>query len=287
MIGFFYRIYYIANIKIQVLINTGGFILSLEAEERKKKIIELLNSQGKVKSAELEKKLDVSGETVRRYLTQLEEEGQLKRVYGGAIKISFNKVEPNHLQREVMNLEEKQKIGKAAAELVEDNDIIALDEGTTVFQMLEFIVEKDNLKILTGDFPIASALMDYKSKGVFNGEIIFIGGEISAKHKRTGGSIAEKMMDFFHVEKAFIATTGVLADYGLSVFDCDQGILSRKYIEKAKESIVLADHSKVGVKNYFKFSNIEDVDIIVCDQEMPEDWKSEFESKNTNWITAE
>ncbi|MFW6022600.1 MAG: DeoR/GlpR family DNA-binding transcription regulator [Bacillota bacterium] len=261
--------------------------MSLKGEERKKYIMERLNSKGQIKTKELSRKFNVSGETVRRYLQQLEDEKKLKRVYGGAVKITYDKVEEEYLKRTVVHLKEKKVIGKIAAELVEDDEHIIIDEGTTTYQMVEYLVNKKNLVIFTSSFPIASSLMDFKNKNIFDGEIIFIGGKINTKQRRTSGDIAVNMMKNFHVDKAFIASAGVLLDYGLSGFYYEKGVLSKKFLEIAKENVLMIDHSKIGVKNYYKFAELEDIDIVICDENAPEEWQEQLSARDIKWIVAE
>jgi DeoR/GlpR family transcriptional regulator of sugar metabolism len=169
---------------------------------------------------------------------------------------------------------------------VENNDFIIIDEGTTTYQMLEYILEAKNLKIFTPSFPLVSSLMDYKSKKIFDGDIIFIGGRVNAAHRRVSGHMGVEMMDNIHVDKAFIGTTGVLLNYGLSDYSYDKGILSQKFIEKANEVIVMIDNTKIGVKNHYKFAELEDVDIIISDKNPPDDWEKEIDKLNLKWIEA-
>jgi len=95
-----------------------------------------------------------------------------------------------------------------------------------------------------------------------------------------------EMMDNIHVDKAFIGTTGVLLNYGLSDYSYDKGILSQKFIEKANEVIVMIDNTKIGVKNHYKFAELEDVDIIISDKNPPDDWEKEIDKLNLKWIEA-
>jgi DeoR/GlpR family transcriptional regulator of sugar metabolism len=246
----------------------------------------MLNSKGKIKSKNLAEEFNVSRETIRRNLQELENNQKLKRVYGGAVKLTYDKVEEEYFNREILNLEEKNLIGRKAAKFVENNDFIIIDEGTTTYQMLEYILETKNLTIFTPSFPLVSSLMDYKAKKIFDGDIIFIGGRVNAAHRRTSGSMAVEMMNNIHVDKAFIGTTGVLFNYGLSDYSYNKGILSKKFIEKANESIVMIDNSKIGVKNHYKFADLKDVDIIISDKNPPDDWIEEIEQLDLKWIKA-
>ncbi|MFN2340792.1 MAG: DeoR/GlpR family DNA-binding transcription regulator, partial [Halanaerobium sp.] len=203
--------------------------MSLEAERRKKEILRIINSKGQVETAELAEQMEVSTETIRRYFKQLEKDNNLKMVYGGAVKVSFDKKEPEHLKREVLHRHEKDIIARRAADLIEDDDVIAVDEGTTTFQLINYIMYKENLTVISSSLPFISELINYKNKNLFSGEIILIGGRVNARHKRSSGTIAVKMMDYFHIDKAFISASGIVNDYGFTDFETEKGMLSQKY----------------------------------------------------------
>lgn len=261
--------------------------MSIEAEKRKREILQMINSKGQVKTAELAAQMGVSTETIRRYFKQLEQDNNLKMVYGGAVKLSFDKKEPDHLKREVLHQQEKNVIARQASNLIEDDDVIAVDEGTTTFQLINYMMYKDNLTVISSSLPLVSELINYKNEELFSGDIILIGGKIDSKHKRSSGSIAVKMMDYFHIDKAFISTSGILNNHGLTAFEIEKGMLSQKYIEQAAESIVMADYSKVGKKKHFKFSSLKAIDKIICEKIYPADWEQSLKRENVEWITAE
>jgi len=261
--------------------------MSLVGEERKEYILNLLNYAGKVRTNELVDKLQVSSETIRRYLEELEYEKKLKRVYGGAVKINIDREEPSHFNREVLYAEEKKRIGRTAASLVQDNDVIVIDDGTTTQQIIGYLGNRKNLVVLTNSIPALSLLIEYQNKEHFSGDIYFIGGKVQTKHFRIAGSLAEKMMDNFNVDKAFISIDGILANKGITSYDPDRALLAKKFIENANESIVLSDHSKIGISTFYKIADLKEVDIVVSDVAPPKDWKSELDAINTNWIIAD
>lgn len=94
--------------------------MSLLAEERKKRIVDLIEDHGQVKVNDLAKEFNVSMETVRRYLEELEYEKKLKKVYGGAVKVESSIIEPSMFEREIVRIEEKKRIGMKAASLIKE-----------------------------------------------------------------------------------------------------------------------------------------------------------------------
>ncbi|NQX67161.1 DeoR/GlpR transcriptional regulator [Paenibacillus alba] len=261
--------------------------MSLIGEERKEYILNQINSEGKVTTNELVEVLRVSAETIRRYLEDLEEDNKLKRVYGGAVKINRSREEPSHMNREVLNADEKRKIGKAAAALVEDNEVIFIDDGSTTLQMVEHLLDKEYLTILTNSIPALFALIDYKNRDLYSGEIIFIGGKVSSLQSRVVGSLAESMVEHFYADKAFISIDGMMIDKGVTSFDEERGQLARKMMEHARMNIVVADHSKIGLVQFYKMSDLQGIDIIVSGVPAPDDWKAELERVCAQWIVSE
>lgn len=260
--------------------------MSLIGEERKRKIIGILDIQEKVTVRYLSEQLQVTTETVRKYLEELEAEKKLKKVYGGAIRTPEEFEEPSYLKREILHYEEKQRIGKAAAEFVQDNDVIALDEGSTVLQMIRHLVHKRNLTVCTNSFPVAALISEYANRQPFFGKVIFLGGTVSLKHMRVTGPLSEQMMSSFYVDKAFISVDGISLMHGLTSLDADRGTLSIRMKEQAKQAYVLADHSKFEARGMYRMAELDASLAIVSDREAPEDWRAALSARGVEWVAA-
>ncbi len=260
--------------------------MSLIGEERKEFIMNLLYAQGKVHTLDLAEKLEVSSETVRRYLETLEAENKLKRVYGGAVQLEFGREEPSYGSRAVIRLEEKKRIGRAAASLVQDKEVIILDDGTTALQMVEFLTLKRGLTVLTGSIPIMTRLLDYKSKNQFDGEIIFIGGRVNAMHSRASGALSQRFMESMQADKAFIVADGIHPDKGVTSYDDERGLLARTFMKQSNQSVILCDHSKLGAGHFFKIGGFEEFDVVVSDAPYPDAWGEAVERSGAQWHVA-
>jgi len=261
--------------------------VSLVGEERKAYILQQLNLEGKVRTFDLVNELKVSSETIRKYLEELEADNKLKRVYGGALKLDESREEPAYQKREAINSEEKRRIGLAAATLVEDGDVIFIDDGTTTLPMIDGILGKKNITVLTICVAGMCKLIDYANRGLFSGKIYFIGGEIDASQSRSTGTVAVRMAELFYSDKAFISVDGLTVERGLTGFDTPRGVLARKIIEHAKQTIVVADKTKFGQAQLFKISDLQDIDLVVSDVSAPPEWKSALKAKQVTWIKAE
>lgn len=261
-------------------------VMSLVGEERKSTILDLINTEGQVRTVDLVKRFNVSSETIRRYMEELEADNRLKRVYGGAVKINAAAEEPSYLKREVLHLVEKRRIGQASAQLVEHNDVIFLDDGTTPMQMIHYLQNKRNVTVLTVSFPALHLLMEYKNRGMFDGDVYFIGGKVNATHARVSGSIAEKMATLFHADKAFISIDGMVLGKGITSFDAERGQLAHLMMQNAKHAIIVTDGSKIGSTQLYKIADWREIDIVVCDRDMPADWRETLDENDVSWIKA-
>ncbi|MBS7526936.1 DeoR/GlpR transcriptional regulator [Fusibacter paucivorans] len=259
--------------------------MSIVGEERKNIILEQINTKGKIKVEEIAMQLKVSTETTRKYLSELEQQGKLKRVHGGAVKSFLEKQELPFSLREIENISEKQGIALEASKLIEDNDIIALDEGSTTYKVIEYITGKKNLTILTCSLPILSVLCDLAVKGIFDGKIIFIGGVVNAKHLRVSGGISEEMLDLIYVNKAFISTEGVSLEGGVTSYDCDKAMLSRKLVNNAKYKYVLCDHTKLDVRTSYKICDLKALTGIICDSAPEKKWIDTLKQNDILWLS--
>jgi DeoR/GlpR family transcriptional regulator of sugar metabolism len=255
-------------------------------EERKNEILHELNRIGKVKVIDLAKQFNVSEETIRRDLTIMEESGLLKKVYGGAIKTTFQSGEPPFTQRTIVHRDEKAKIGKKAAELVSDGDVIIIDVGTTTVEFAHFIENRKNITILTNSIPVSAVLAESLNQQKFTGEILLLGGHIDPKQQSISGSLTEKMLNQFNIDKAFISAGGVSTKNGVSNYHLHESLVSRTMVDVSKQIILLADYSKFGVDTFCKVCSLEKVDILVCDHPHPNEWKNDLKLNKIDWIEA-
>ncbi|WP_172199698.1 DeoR/GlpR family DNA-binding transcription regulator [Saccharibacillus qingshengii] len=260
--------------------------MSLASEARKETIMTLLNERGKVIAGELSTLFEVSTETIRRDLEELERESKLKKVYGGAVKFK-PEAEPPLLEREAVHVEAKRTIGQLAAGLVEDNDVIIVDEGSTALQIVHCLEGKQNLTILTNSVPVLMLIIEFQKRGTFDGKLVFIGGEVSAKHLRVSGPIAEKVLEDFYVNKSFVSVDGVSLKYGITSYDYEKAVFTRQMVRNSETAIVVADFSKIDKRTVAKITDLPEIQQIVSDREPPPEWKAALKKMAVTWIYPE
>lgn len=255
-------------------------------EERIQKILAKLDTEEKVYVNELSNSFQVSMETIRKDLDTLEKEEKLKKVHGGAIKIPYKGYEPIFADRVTTNYDAKAAIGKRAADLIEDNEIIGIDAGTTTLQIIPFLTGKKNLTIVTHCIPVLNQLILAKQNNSFHGKIIFLGGEIDTNLMFAWGSLFKKMIEKFTLDKSFISCGGLSIEKGISDNSIEVSEISNSYIMNSRDSYIVADFSKVGVKNFYKTSDLKDVTGIISNKPCPEQWQKTLDSHSVIWFTS-
>ncbi|PDY48366.1 DeoR/GlpR family DNA-binding transcription regulator [Bacillus pseudomycoides] len=260
--------------------------MSIVGEERKRSILEKVEFKGKVKVSELASEFSVSTETIRRYLEELDREKKLKKVYGGAVQLPGAGIEPPMLEREMLYIEEKKRIGYKAATFVEDGDVIVIDDGSTPLQMVPYLVHRKNLTVVTSSFPVAAQLISSINKKMFDGEVLFIGGKVSPKHCRVSGSISQQVIRQFHFHKAFISIDGLLPSFGISSFELEKAKLSEAMIQLAEKTFILCDHTKLGVKGNYRIAGFSDIGHVICDKKMPHSFEEFITKNNIRWTIS-
>ncbi|WP_156291960.1 DeoR/GlpR family DNA-binding transcription regulator [Oceanobacillus salinisoli] len=256
-------------------------------EERKRYIIDRLKYTQKITVSEVSEQFNVSMETVRRDLDVLEAEGLVKRVYGGAVSGTYHHGEPPLLKRKKIMEDQKKRIGEKAATLIQDGSTIVIDVGTTVLGLAKEIKYKKDITIFTNSLPVADLLLTSMDQGYFSGDVILLGGQLNPKQHSISGKLSEMVLEQFNIDQAFISVGGISLQNGLSDYDFNESMISKKMISVSKEIIVLADSSKLGVDAFCKFGSLEDMNAIVCDSPQPDSWQGNHLVKNIDWILAE
>jgi ribose transport system substrate-binding protein len=232
--------------------------------ERRQRILALLREQSGVKVTELAPLLNVSEGTIRNDLTALEEAGQLKRVRGGAVpKDNHDTLSPTLPDRARINAPAKQRIARWAADMVQDGDSILLDASTTVFHMVPFLQDHQNLTIFTNGLETARAL----AKNPANTTIL-LGGVVRQDGTSVTGHLGEKILKDLHINTAFVSCSGFSVEAGLTQFDLQEAQLKSHMIECAKQVVALIDSSKFGQASLTPFAAVEQLSHIVTDSQI-------------------
>ncbi|WP_445593994.1 DeoR/GlpR family DNA-binding transcription regulator [Bacillus velezensis] len=229
--------------------------------ERYQLIMDQIEKRDVVKIQELISMTNASESTIRRDLSTLEERGFLKRVHGGASKLSNSRQEPDMLEKSSKNLQDKLKIAEEAASLLEEGDCIYLDAGTTTLHMIDFMDKTKDIVVVTNGVMHIDALI---RKGI---PFYLLGGYV--KH-RTGamiGGASLTAVSQYRFDKSFLGVNGVHIEAGFTTPDPDEALLKTKAVRQAKNAYVLADPSKFGEISFAAFAALGDAAIITTDAE--------------------
>lgn len=242
--------------------------------------------KGSISIPEVCERFDVSEMTARRDLNQLDRQGLLRRVHGGAIASLARSYEPPFSTRAIKNIPAKIVIGLKAAELVYDGDSIALDVGTTTLEVVGGINRKRNLTIVTSCLQIANRVVSELSLSS-DVRLILTGGIVRPRELSLIGSIPERVYRDLHVDKAFIGIGGINPTDGLTEYNLEDAQTKQILIQSAREKIVVADGSKFGRTTFASVAPITAINTIVTDRSAPEEMISKVRQSGVNVIIAD
>lgn len=238
--------------------------------ERRRKIIEIVQETGGRSVAELCDLFNVSEMTIRRDLRDLDREGMLRRVHGGAVSNLGRSYEPPLTVRSTRNDDKKRAIGRLAADLVQDGDSLALDVGTTVLEVARALQGRRNLTILTASLPIANEIVASLSL-TSDVRLILTGGIVRSGELSMVGNIAAGTYSDFHVDKAFIGVGGISLEDGLTEYNLEDAIVKKPMIQNAHQRIVVADSSKFGRTTFTSIAPLKVANTIITDSDIQRD----------------
>jgi DeoR family fructose operon transcriptional repressor len=225
-------------------------------EERRLRILQALDEAGTLSTEQLAQRLEVSAETIRRDLVQLDQQGRLQRVHGGAMNGKVvRQEEPPFAERAGVAAEAKRRIAQVASGLVAPGQTVAFDVGTTALAVA---------RALPGSFH--GTVVTCSLAGV---EVLVAGGRVR------GGDLAvsnAQTVEFFrdvHADVAFLGSGGVDPEAGLTDFYVDEVVTRRVIIAKASAAYVLADASKLGKVAAHRVCGLDEVTAVVTDQRPP------------------
>lgn len=257
------------------------YTLSMTKELRKKNILKLLEQNEEVSIQDIVVRCNVSEITIRRDLSLLEKKGLLKRTHGGAVRSSVIPEMFAFANNSVERRNQKMEICKLAASLIEENDTIYMDCGTTVYFLSRFLSRFKNLSVITNSLPIVSELMPHPHIKVY-----LIGGELDTTRKALYGPMTDNLLSKYKADKAFIGAAGISLSQGLSSNHEKEASVTLKMAEAADKVYLLCDSSKIGKLSYFNYSSLELIDLLITDKEITPSVLEMFKDKNINILTT-
>jgi DeoR family fructose operon transcriptional repressor len=253
------------------------------AEERHQAIAELVATRGRVAVTELATHFDVTTETVRRDLSQLEKLKLLRRVHGGAVSMrSVTMLEAQLPDRAQAQAGEKERIARAAVALLpEGGCTLLLDAGSTTVRLAAQLPPNEHWTVITHAVPIAAMLAPLPHV-----ELQLLPGRVRPAPQAAVGHATIEAVRNFRADLAFVGTNGISVRHGLSTPDPEEAATKRAVIESAQRVIVLSDATKVGQERTVRFADLEDVDVLVTDEAIAEADVKAFEAAGLDVVRA-
>ena len=251
------------------------------AEERQQHILDRARAAGRVEVNALAENLDVTPETIRRDLTILERHGVLRRVHGGAIPVERLGFEPGIETRTERFAAEKERIAKAALAHLPDGGTVLLDAGTTTLRLAERLPRDRELTIVTNSLGIAALVAQQPNISLY-----LLGGRVRGRTLAAVGSwLTHALQDVF-VDVAFIGANGLSVERGLTTPDQSEAAAKRAMIKAARRSVVLTDHTKIGVDHFSRFADLADIAAVITDSGLDPETAAEIEALGPEVVLA-
>jgi DeoR/GlpR family transcriptional regulator of sugar metabolism len=233
-------------------------------ERRREQILAYLSAHERTSVGELSQSLDVSEVTVRKDLDQLEAQGLLTRVRGGAVVSGRGRLERYFASREQEHLEEKRRIAQAASGLIYSGQRIFLDASTTALQIAHLIKDREELVVVTNG--LYTALELNFSAGITT---IVVGGTMRHRSSSLVGSFNYNSLQRLRVEAGFFGARGVTARDGLMESDLEEAQLKQQMVSASELVVGIIDSSKFGTTSFSAFALPQEVHRIITDEAAP------------------
>ena len=256
-------------------------------KQRQQLILDILAEQQFASVRALSSQLDASEATIRRDITKMAANGQLNKIRGGAEVIGDTTGQTKRgsvkgsffLAHKEIHASNKRRIAERAFELIEDDEAIIINGGTSTYMMGEFLVDR-NLSILTNSFVLAQFLTDNGTN-----QVTVPGGEIYRKQGIILSAFENDTIQHYHGSKMFTGTPGI-SEQGVTESDPLLIRAEHKLKRQSEKMIVLADSSKLGKRSNFIFTPLSEVDVLITDSDADPDIVRQFEAQGVEVITV-
>ena len=232
--------------------------LAMLKEERQRTILNEVALHNKVLLLDIAEMLDVSIDTVRRDVKELDAENKLRKVHGGAVSLGFTNTTVRNTN--IYALEEKKKIAVKALTLIKEGAVIFIDGGTTCHELARQIPDNIKLTCFTLSLPVAMELLSKP-----NIKVILIGGEVSQDSQIAIGANAIHQLSEIHVDYGFIGTGYVDSLYGLTEFDWDIVQVKKAVIKASKKTVLLSISEKLNSQHRYKTCDINAINTMITE----------------------
>ncbi len=249
-------------------------------DERRRRIVAELQANPTVRISELARLFGVTTETVRRDVDSLSEEGLVSRTYGGAAATTLAR-EPSLDERHGLLVPERQRIARAAVECIEDGQVLMVDSGaTTAHFVRRLAIERKRLTVITNGTGLAAALASNRSF-----QVVLCPGHYNASESGTYGPEVGEFLARYRADHAVIGAGGLTLE-GPNDVSAELCWVKRAMIERASQTTLLVDHSKVDRFGLLRICGPEDLDRVVSDRPLPGELAQGLRHKGVELVVA-
>ncbi|MCS7260352.1 MAG: DeoR/GlpR family DNA-binding transcription regulator [Anaerolineae bacterium] len=258
---------------------------ALDAQVRRALILEELATHRVVRIAELSERFGVSEVSIRRDLERLEQSGLLKRIHGGAVSIPGLPSPEMTSARALAHAREKERIGRAAAQMIRENERLIFDSGTTTLQVARHIpghlLTSGNLTVITASLPIVYELGAWK-----NVHIIVLGGVYLHEYQVMVGPQTIEALRGLHADTMFLGADGLTFSNGVTTANVLEAEVDRALVRSASRIVVVADSSKIGVIGLVTIMPLTKINALITDDKAPPDFVAQLRDAGVEVITV-
>lgn len=244
--------------------------------ERQREIVAFTVAQGRVEVTELSTRFEVTPETIRRDLSDLQSRRLIRRVHGGAVPWETDAFEPLLSVRADQHDAEKRRIARVAVEELPEIGTIIIDSGSTLTRFAEAIPRDRQLRVITNSLPTAQVLSDHEGD-----DVVVIGGTLRKETMAMVDAQAVEMVRDLNVDTLFISSDGASAAGGLTTPYRREAALKKAMIRSARRVVALVDHSKFDQEHFVRFATWADIDVLVTNTEIDNASASAVETSGT------
>lgn len=248
------------------------------APQRWETLRTLIRDTGVVRVEDLWRRLGVSPATLRRDLAQLEQSGAIRRVHGGAVSTEARLEEPLFDDKASLAVSEKRRIAEAALALIEADETIYLDGGSTVLELARLLRDRTDLTVVTNSLRAAHELAGRGPR------LIVVGGELRRLSQTLVGPLTRPLLEGLHLDKAFMGTMGFALKEGLTTTDAGEAFTKELVLGQARQAILLADSSKAGKVAFARAGAWESIQVLITDDRLDKSFGRELTNLGINLI---
>src|SRR6202161_1204039 len=257
------------------------------ARHRQSLILEAVRSGGTARVSDLPQRLGVSDMTIRRDLEVLARDGLVEKVHGGAVLPGTPAShEPSFDTKLVLERPEKPAIARAAANLVTPGTAVALAAGTTTFALAQCLLDVPGLTIVTNSLQVTSAFNGTRGLDGAADSVVRTGG-VPTPSDALVGPVADLTIRSLHFDLLFLGCYGFDPEAGLTAPNLAEAETNRTFMRVARRVVVLADHTKWGLVSLSSFARLSEVDVLITDDMLPPDARTQVADQVGEMIFAE